>query len=268
MFTGTSRVLLLAAFGFTAGFAQDQNVPPTVRDYCIKVAPGKTTEFENYVREVAVPLGRARAESGEFATLLLLRGVVPAGSAARCDYRVVYVYDGLPPEPVSNEQIEAASKKAGLNMTAADLIAKRDSLTQLVDLGIWYQIDRVGPRAQKGNYLRLNHYNVKPGASDDWQKLETTYWKPMVEAWREGGGKGAWGVYGLAMPEGEVQPYNAGTVDVYPDWNSAVRGIPMGDLWKKVHPQADLNDFFLRLDKVRTRHDVELFKVVEAVSAR
>lgn len=266
MFATPTRLLVLTAVLATASFAQEQKEPSTVRDYCVKVAPGKSMEFEAYARDVAVPLNQARADAGEFAWALVARGVVPAGSSAKCDYRVVFGYNGAPPETPSNEQIEASLKRAKLNMSAKELFAKRDALTQLVDVEIWYNIDGIGPPPQKGNYVRLNHYNVKPAAMEDWKHLETTYWKPLVDAWMKAGGKGSWSIHGLLMPEGDNLPYNAQTVDTFPDWNSLLHGVPF-DLWTKVNPHTEATDVFDRLDRVRSRHDIEVYRVLEVVNS-
>jgi len=257
---------VLAAICSTAAFSQAQKEPPTVRDYCVKVAPGKSMEFEAYAHDVAVPLSQVRADAGEFDWFLVARGVIPAGSSAACDYRVVYGYKGFPPESPSNDQIEAAIKKAGLRMSAKELFARRDALSQLVDVAIWQQIDSVGPPAQKGSYIRLNHYSVNPKAMDDWVRLETTHWKPLVDTWVKGGAKGSWGVYQLWMPGGDNQPYNALTVDIFPDWNSLLHGLPVGELWPKVHPNTDQTAVFDQLDGVRSRHDIEVVKVIELVA--
>ena len=259
-------VFCLLVFGPEA-FTQEQKEPPTVRDHCVKAAVGKGMELETFMRDVVVPLNQVRADDGEFAWFLFARGVVPAGSSAACDYRAVYGYKGLPPESPSSDQLDAALKRAKLNMSAKEMIAKREELSHLVDLGIWYQIDSIGPSTQKGSYLRLNHYSVKPGAMEDWRHLETTYWKPLVDAWDKEGGKGFWGAYGLMMPDGDNLPYNAVTVDVFPDWNSLLHGVPF-TLWSKVHPNTETTDFFDRLDRVRSRHDIEIYKVLEVISPK
>ena len=61
-----SRLLARASFiaGLTAGptcLAQAPNEPPTVGDSCIKIAPGKATEYEAFLHDVTVPLGMSRA---------------------------------------------------------------------------------------------------------------------------------------------------------------------------------------------------------------
>jgi hypothetical protein len=258
------------AVGLTAStsHAQSQSEPPTVRDYCIKVAPGKGAEFDAYLRDVAVPLAQSRADSGEFTWFIAIRSVVPAGSSARCDYRVAYGYKGLPPEELSKEGLDAALKRAKLTLTADQLIARRTSLTSLVGAEIWYQIDGIGPDVEKGGYLRLNHYKVQSGETDEWVRLEKTYWKALMDAWLKAGGKGGWGVYGLWMPGGDSTPYNGVTVDTFPDWNALMRGVPATELWPKVHPNTTPTETFARLDKVRSIHDVEYYKVAEVVRGK
>lgn len=270
-----TRLLALGALSVTMAlasgalsFAQGSTEPPTVRDYCIKVAPGKGAEYEAFLRDVSLPLARARAEAGEFAWFLAESAVVPAGSSAPCDYRLVYGYKGLPPETPSKEALAAALKRAKPTMTVDEMMAKRNSLTQLVSLEIWYWMDGIGPGAEKDHYIQLNHYNVKYGESDEWVRLETTYWKALVEAWLKAGGKGSWGINALWAPRGDATPFNGVTVDVFPDWTSLTHGVPVDTLWPKVHPNTTLTDVFNRLEKVRSIHDVEIYRVVDAVRAK
>lgn len=265
------RVLGFAAVSIAVGLAASTSLAqeqPTVREYCIKVAPGKAAEYEAYLRDVAVPLAQARADSGDFAWSVVARGVIPAGSSARCDYRVAYGYKGLPPEEVSKETLDAALKRAKLALTADQLIARRNALTSLVAAEIWFRIDGIGPDVEKGGYVRFNHYKVKAGEFDEWVRLETTYWKPLMDAWLKGGGKGAWGVYALGMPGGDSTPYNGMTVDTFSDWNGLMQGVPLNELWPKVHPNRTSTDTFDRLGEVRSIHAVEYFRVVEVVRGK
>jgi hypothetical protein len=267
------RLLTFAAAAVALGLAstthaQGQSEQPTVRDYCLKIASGKGAEFEAYIRDVALPLAQARADSGEFAWFVVERGVIPAGSSARCDYRMLYGYKGLPPEELSKDGLDAALKRAKLTLTADQLIAKRTSITSLVAAEIWYHIDSIGPGAEKGNYLRLNHYKVQNGEMDEWVRMERTYWKALMDAWLKAGGKGSWGVYGLGMPGGDSMPYNGVTVDLFPDWNGLMQGVPMTELWPKVHPNTTPTDTFNRYDRIRSIHDVEYYKIVEVVRGK
>jgi hypothetical protein len=269
------RLLTLAALSVTAGlapggvtFAQGPNDPPSVRDICLKVTPGKGPEYAAFLRDVTLPLARARAEAGEFAWFVAERAVVPIGSSAPCDYRMVYGYKGLPPEDPSKETVGAGLKRAKVSLTVDEMIARRSALVHLVGIDIWYWIDGIGPSAEKDGYVRLNHYKVKYGEFGEWTRLETTYWKALMDAWLKAGGKGSWAVNGLAMPSGDSTPYNGLTVDFFPDWSSLVRGVPVNELWAKVHPNTTATQVFNRLEKVRSIHDVEVYKIVEVARAK
>jgi hypothetical protein len=252
----------------TPAIAQDQPEPTTVRDFCIKIASGKGAEYETFLRDVTLPLARARADAGEFALFLAESAVVPAGSSAPCDYRMIYVYNGLPPEVPSKDALAAGLKRAKLPMSVDEMLARRSALAQLISVELWYQIDGIGPPPEKGNYVAVNHYKAKYGEMNEWSRLETTYWKAVMDAWLKGGGKGSWFVNGLAMPSGDRTPYNGMTVDVFPDWNSLMRGVPVNDVWPKLHPNLPFSEYLNRLEKVRSINDVEVYKVVEAVAAK
>jgi len=249
-------------------FAQAPADPPTIRDYCIKLNAGKIADYEAYLKDVTVPVARARAEAGEFAWFLVVRGVFPAGSSAPCDYRIVYGYNGLPPEAASKDTMTAALKRAKLTVSYDEMLARRDELTHLVGVDLWYGIDGIGSNVAKDNYIALNHNTVKDGQFAEWQKLETTYWKPLVEAWLKAGGKGAWSISSLRWPTGTGAPYSSLSVDVFTDWNALVRGVPVNDLWPKVHPTVTSDVVFEKLAKTRTVHDQEIYKVVDSVMGK
>jgi hypothetical protein len=232
------------------------------------VNPGKGPEYEAFLRDVSLPLARARGDAGEFAWFLAATSVVPAGTSAPCDYRLVYGYKGDPPEAVSKETIAAALKRANLKMTYDEMVARRNALTQLVSVEIWVQMDGIGASAEKDSYVHLNHYKVKTGEDSEWLRLETTYWKPLMDAWLKSGGKGGWGVHRLWLPNGDAIAYNAMTVDVFPSWKALVSGVPVGELWTKVHPNTTTSALFDRLEKVRSTHDSQVYKVVDAVRGK
>ena len=187
MTVASSRSLMIVAALVTVSlatggtsFAQAPADPPTIRDFCVKLNAGKFADYEAYLKDVTIPVARARAEAGEFAWLIVARGVFPAGASARCDYRIVYGYKGLPPETASRDTMTAALKRAKLTLSYDDMLARRDALTHLVGAELWYAIDGVGSDVAKDNYVVLNHNSVKDGQFAEWQKLEVTYWKPLV----------------------------------------------------------------------------------------
>lgn len=265
------RLFTTAALFAAAVFAQDQNQPFVVRDYCVKVAPEKAAQFEGFAHEFIMPMEKARADNGEMAWAMVVRAVVPAGKAAPCDYRFVFGYKGYPGDPDADEAANAAFKQAKLNMTAAEMYAKLDSLGELVDVEYWLQQDGAGGGSAngKGSYLRLNR--SKAGDIDEWRKLESTYWKPLVAEMVKEGGKTAWTAWTLWMPgggpSGDSKPYNVLTVDQFPDWNSMAHGVPLGELWTKAHPHEEMTPFFDASAKAASLYDREIYKIVDIVAA-
>jgi hypothetical protein len=262
-------VVSLAA-GLSAGSALAQGQPElsTVRLYCVKVAPGKAADYEAFLRDVTVPLNQSRADAGEFEWFGAERAVVPAGSSARCDYVLAYRYKGTMPEEATNEQLGAAVKRAGLSLTAAQLVEKRSALLQLVAVEYWWIVDGAGPAWTKGSYVHVNYHNVRSGQWDEYVRLERT-WKTNFEGWLKEGGKGSWGLVGLGMPSGDSQPYNAATLDVFPDWDAAVKAGPSLEAsWPKAHPGVKFEDVEAQKDKVRSIPSRALLKLVESVERR
>lgn len=254
----TRMFLVTAGCLFVAG-AQDQ--PAYVRDNCVKVAPGKDAEFTAMLRDVTTKMMRVRIDEGHAAWWLALSSVVPAGTAARCDYHIVIGYAGFPPETLTAEQNTAELKKAGLNMTGAEYVAKRNSVSSLVNVDIWRAWADVGPALEKGQYARLNYYHVKPGQQAAWLKLETTGWKPFVESLKDS--RIGWHLHTLAMPAGEYLHYNGLTVDTFPSWAALGQGIPMNTAWPKAHPDMPFADYLSLVNSTMERYRVDVLRVVE-----
>ena len=261
MLRNATHMFLIAAGCMVVAAAQDQ--PGYIRDYCVKAAPGKGAEVAAMLHDVTAKVMRVRIDEGQAAWFLALSSVVPAGTAARCDFHVIIGYMGFPPEAPTAEQTTAELKKAGLNMTGADWAAKRDSLSTLVNLDIWQAVAEVGPLLEKGQYARLNYFHVKPGQQAAWLKLETTGWKPFVESLKDSGL--GWHLVTLAMPAGEYLHYNGLTVDTFPSWTALGHGVPVDTAWPKVHPDMPFADFISQVAKTVERYRVDVVQVVEVV---
>ena len=259
MIRNATRLFLTIAGCLFVAAAQDQ--PAYVRDLCVKVAPGKGAEYADMLRDVTAKRMRVRVDSGNAAWWLALIAVVPAGAAARCDYHLVWGYNGFPPEGLTPEQNAAELKKAGLNMTTAEYAVKRDSISSLVNVDIWQVRADTGPALEKGQYVRLNYYHVKPGQQAAWLKLETTGWKPFVESLKDS--RLGWHLNTLAMPAGEYLHYNALTVDTFPSWAALGTGMPP-EAWPKAHPDLPFADYMSLVSNTIERYRVDLLRVVEA----
>ena len=261
MFRNATRMFLIAAGCLAVAAAQDQ--PGFVRDYCVKAAPGKGAEVAAMMHDVTAKVMGVRIDEGHAAWGLVLSSVVPAGTAARCDFHVVYGYNGFPPEAPTAEQTTAELKKAGLHMTGAEWAAKRDSVSSLVNLDIWQARAETGPLLEKGHYARMNYYHVKPGQQAAWLKLETTGWMPFVASLKDSGV--GWHLLTLAMPAGDYLHYDGLTVDTFPSWAALGQGAPFATAWPKAHPDLPAADFLNLVANTVERYRVDVVQVLEVV---
>ena len=72
--------LAIAGLILPAALLPAQTPVPHVRTICVKVAPGKTAEYEAYLRDISVKLLRARVDDGELVGADVLRSVAAAGA--------------------------------------------------------------------------------------------------------------------------------------------------------------------------------------------
>ena len=255
------RAACAALLFLGAGYAQNQPPVHFVRDYCVKVANGKSVEHAAWVRDVATKLMQARVDEGQVQWGVIASVISPAGTTARCDYHVVYGYDGKLPEPPDAAAVGAALKRAGLKMTAEEWMARRDSLSRLVSVEVSQEVESVEVDAPF-KYIRVNHYKVRSGQSTaSWLGLERNTWKPLVAADNANGHKSGWNVYVIMMPSGETVWANGVTVDLFTDWESLMRGIPVNELWPKVHQNRNMSEWLDRLSTVVDRQLVEIARV-------
>jgi hypothetical protein len=261
---GLLCVSALAGLFASTGFAQNTQERQTVQDTCLKAMPGKGEELQTFIRNVEVPLHQALVDSGNVAAWLELRAVIPRGDSAPCDYRFAAVDKHGFAEPPSPEQMEAAIKRAGLKISVQDYFMQREALAHVVAVEIWAGIGSAGTPQQKGDFLSLNHYKVKPGANGEWLRLENTYWKPLVEEWTKAGNKGSYATYLLWMPQGESQPYNAMSLDDFPDWKSMTPGgSSLMTMWPKLYPGTDSTAVFDQHDRIRSVYNKEIYQISE-----
>lgn len=240
--------------------APAQEKPQYMRVQCVKVAEGKTAEFDSIIPDNR-KLAKVRVDSGRETVSILARAVFPGGRSAACDYSFVDGFDGFPPE-ASPEQAQADLQKAGIAMTQADYRAKLNAVGYLVRQEMWISRASIGS-VPKGGYVRINYNKVKADMIADYLKWETTGWKQLAEAAAKDIPGTSWGLYTLAMPGGSEQPYNAMTVDGFPSWEAMGNGLPVRQLWTKVHPDIDFTQHMQKLSSVADRTRIEVFRLVD-----
>lgn len=252
---GLAGLLLPAAFGQTQR-------PGYVRDLCVKARAGKLTELREFLLDPVTKSAKYRIDDGTYSWFIVAQAVAPAGSEARCDFRLVYGTAGFPPE--QNLMTTEELRKAGVGMTVEQRNAKRDELSYLVATDYWISRDLVGSSV-KGGYVRINYYKTKPGMAAEWTRAEQGGWKQLAQAFAKDKPGTGWGLYTLAMPGGAELPYNAMTVDMFPNWAALGGGGQQRATWNKVHPETDYSAYMDRVGNMAVRHRVDTMRLIEVL---
>jgi hypothetical protein len=253
--------LLAATFPLTLAAQQAPNRYHTVT--CIKLKPGITfADYRHWVEEGPHKVQQANADSGRISAWYQLEYFMPAGTSAPCDFVNVAIFPGPPPAPLTLEDLAAALKKAGITMGAKEFADKRSSMAELVFAELWENWNAVGT-LQKGDYVVLNHMKV-PNLSD-WVAYEKKMWQPFAEAMVKDGVMRGWFLNIPVYPGGSDLKYQAATVDVYPGWDALFKDNGFAERFKKVHPDADMNQTFASFEKLRTIGSMEVLRVEDVV---
>ena len=230
---------------------------------CLKVQPGKQAELARFQNDIWKKLVQREVDEGEDSAAYLLRTVFPGGEEAYCDYITVIAYADIPPSPPGPEHLAGLLKKASLDMTVDAYYAKVRELERVVASELWRPLIIVGT-AQKGDFLYLNFMKVHDMPT--YQGFEQNVWKQMAEAFIKEGIMRGWFVMVPFLPSGTAG-YQAVSVDGFPSWAQAVKGIydVEADTFKRVHPDLQLSDFEGKLVKARDLDHRYLVTVEERI---
>ncbi len=260
------RVLLGAAMAAALSIPLAAQQAPTGYHHvqCVKINPGKMAAVGEFIAGDSHKLGQSLVDSGHYANTLVLRTVMPRGTDAECDYVFVTFFNGLPPAPMSQEELTAALHKADVPLTAEQLYAQEDDLGKLVsDNYTQYQVLVGG--AKKGDYLVFNSMSAPDvGACVTAQK---NLWQPVAEQMVKDENTSGWAVNVQRFPRGTKDDTAVSSVDIYPSWDAFLNEYSsISSAWKKVHPDMDINSTMQQFEKQCTITHTVLYKVVDATA--
>lgn len=231
---------------------------------CVKVKPENNTEFRQWAAGDVRKLAQSRVDGGAVSSWMLLRSVIPVGKSAECDYLIVSVYPGIPPQPMGLEELDAALKKAGIAMTAQQYVDRRNSLTTLISNNLFQNRAYVGT-SKKGDYYVVNY--MKASNLEDYVAYEKKAWGPFAEAMAKQGARSGWSLNTMVFPGGSDVKFNAVTVDMYPTWDSIFADFNFYELWRKVHPDMEVGTTFEQYEKLRHQGDVDIYVLQDAITS-
>lgn len=260
------RVLLGAAIVAVLSIPLTAQEAPTGYQHvqCVKINPGQSAGIEGLVTGTVHKLDQSLVDSGKYANTLVLRTVMPRGTDAKCDYVFVAFFKGLPPAPMSHEEVTAALHKADVQLTAEQLFAQEDELGKLVfDNITQYQVLVGG--AKKGDYLVFNSMSAPDvGACVASQKK---LWQPVAEQMVKDGNTSGWAVNLQRFPRGTKDDTAVSSVDLYPSWDAFLHEYSsIESAWMKVHPGMNINSAMEQFGKQCAITHTVLYKVVDAIA--
>jgi hypothetical protein len=233
---------------------------------CFKLKADSAADFQKFETELLHKVAQGRIDDGELTALYVLRSAIPQGESAECDYVVVSIFPKLP-HLFGKEQLQAAIKQAGLDITPEDYINRRNAVSKLVSTAIFQTAASVGA-PKKGDYFQVSYMQVAPDNLSDWINYERKVWKPLAEALVKDGKQDGWSVNVQAMPFGTDTPYQGVTVDVYPSVEAAfAEDSQFLDRFRRVHPDMEFGTTIEHFEHLRTQSLVHLYSLDDIVTA-
>jgi hypothetical protein len=187
---------------------------------CIKAQPNKSGEYEKFMLETTRKSMQVRADEGALAAWVFAHSVIPGGGiVSNCDFLLINVHRGFPPERVP---IDGYFAKAKVTVTRAEWYAKLAEQSRLVHVELWRGVEDLGSMA-KGSYFRVEYLKVPEGRLEGWIGSDGRPLKTAQESRIKAGELLGWQAHHLLIPAGTAQPYNFRTLEVFPTWDSIGR---------------------------------------------
>jgi hypothetical protein len=258
--TRLSAVVACLAVSLGSSSSAQEPKPHTARAYCLKV-PDRVADFETLVRDAGIPAEKERIAAGESTRYDLLRGVVPAGTSARCDYLALFHY-GEFQEAEPSEKIADYLARAGADAEAA--MKTWRELTELVSVQWWWYSESVGPAWPVGTYVQANFWEIPTDGFEDFSTVDGNIWRPVVEAALARGKKISWDQVGIFNPYPAAGGHSAITLDAFHDWETwgAWQSFVSEEIWPTVYPHRTMEQSGLLHGAVASYGHREIYRVV------
>ena len=112
-------------------------------------------------------------------------------------------------------------------------------------------------------YQIINKMKVMEGKAEAYLTMEKKVVKPMHVEMMKSGGKSAWGLYSLVMPNGANQPFNYVTSDFYNKWEDIAAPADYPKALAKVNPGMTAKTFEKQLLDARSLVNQGLWELLD-----
>lgn len=231
----------------------------------MKTMPGKDADYVKTEREVWKKLHQERIKRGLIGSWSLYAVRYPAGTDAAYDFVTVTRVDGMKKleNPWGTMFDDAEKMLTKAEYTAAMNIGL---LRNLTNSSVFYIEDYVAadPKATTpSKYQMINKMKVMEGKSEAYLNMEKKVVRPLHVEMMKSGGRAAWGLYSLVMPNGANQPFNYVTSDFYNKWEDIAAAGSYAKTLAKVHPGMTAKAFEKQIFDSRSLVEQELWELID-----
>lgn len=180
-------------------------------DY-MKVKPGMWDKYLE-CEKAWKTLHQNRKAQGKIQDWEVEQVLFPAGANAEYDFITITFVSNWDVIGHLWDNYEAEQKALPANLK--DIVANTGQYRDIVKSEIWHTTDYITKKDFKAEYVVENFFKVPPGGWDDYVEMETRFVKPVHQKNIDLGNRGGWVLGYMAAPQGEDQPYDCSTVDLY-----------------------------------------------------
>ena len=231
--------------------AQDDASPPLLTvTHCMK---SSSSAYQGVESDIWLPMHQQRVNEGTMNSWSLFW--VQYGDRSTCDYYVVETYLGT-------DQLNASPNYAELfaavhpGKDIADAMAATERARQMVASSLWFLVDAVP--AETYRHVTVNYMQVDD--HEAYIRMETETFKPIHQAFVDGGHRNGWGLYSLISPGGNDLGYNFATVDLFNEFGP----VPWAETLQSVHPDMDMESVNQITETTRDMVRTETWTLVAA----
>ena len=231
----------------------------------MKTMPGKSAEYVKTEREIFKKLHQERIKRGLITSWTLYAVKYPSGTDATYDYVTVTGVQGMKklenPWGTIFEDAQKILTKEEYNSGGSI-----ELLRNLTNSSVYLIEDFVTAKPNAptlSKYQMINMMKVAPGKDSDYLKMEKTTVKPIQTETMKTGGRAAWGLYSLVIPNGDSMPFNYVTSDFYDKWEDIAAPSDFPKILAKVHPGMTAKAYEKQIFDARTLVRQELWEVID-----
>jgi hypothetical protein len=233
--------------------AQDGYV---IVDY-MKVKPGM---YDKYLEceKAWKTIHQNRKAQGKIRSWHVEEMVFPSGTNTEYDFLTAVFVDNW--DAIGHLWDNWDAEQKALPANIKPLIESTDQYRDRVKSEIWRIADYISQKDSKANYVVENFFKVPPGGWDDYMEMETRFVKPVHQKNIDMGNRFGWALSVMVAPQGQDQPYNCSTVDLFEKWEDLDNDD--GKAWEAIYPGMTNAHIGKRINATRTLARTEIRQVV------